>query len=92
MVDLLRATSHMRPRAHDHFTSSALIGGKGGAGPSLLHIAHEGPIEYVNARWMYSLHKFLHGIEWIISHSHLAIFKTHLLEEGLTQNWETMTL
>jgi hypothetical protein len=30
--DALRATSHMRLRAHDHYTSSTLIGGKGGAG------------------------------------------------------------
>ena len=33
----LRATSHMRLRAHDHYTSSTLIGGEGGAGPSSLH-------------------------------------------------------
>ena len=40
---LLRATSHMRLRAHDHYTSSTLIGGKGGAGPSSLHTTLEGP-------------------------------------------------
>ena len=28
-----RATSHTRLRARDHFTSSTLIGEKGGAGP-----------------------------------------------------------
>ena len=33
----LRATSHTRLRARDHYTSSTLIGGKGGAGPSSLH-------------------------------------------------------
>jgi hypothetical protein len=33
----LRATSHARLRARDHCTSSTLIGGKGGAGPSSLH-------------------------------------------------------
>ena len=38
-----RATSHMRPRARDHYTSSTLIGGKGGAGPSLLHTMLERP-------------------------------------------------
>ena len=27
--------------------------------------------EYVNARWMSSLHGFLHGIKWIMSHGHL---------------------
>jgi hypothetical protein len=37
---------------HDHYTSSTLIGGKGGAGPSLFHIMLEGPMENVNARWM----------------------------------------
>ena len=37
-----RATSHMRLRAHDHHTSSTPIGGKGGAGPSLLHTTPEG--------------------------------------------------
>ena len=47
-----RATSHTRLRAHDHYTSSTLIGGKGGAGSSLLHTALGGPTEYVNARWM----------------------------------------
>ena len=46
----LRATSHTRLRARDHYTSSTLIGGKGGAGPSSLHTTLEGPTEYVNAR------------------------------------------
>jgi hypothetical protein len=49
----VRATSHTRLRARDHYISSTLIGGKGGAGPnSLLHITLEGPTEYVNAWWM----------------------------------------
>ena len=49
----IRANPHTKPRARDHYTSSTLIGGKGRAGPSsLLHIALEGPTEYVNARWM----------------------------------------
>ena len=33
----LRATSHIRLRARDHYTSSTLIGGKGGDSPSSLH-------------------------------------------------------
>jgi hypothetical protein len=41
----LRATSHMRLRARDHYTTSPLIGGKGGASPSLLHTKLEGPTE-----------------------------------------------
>jgi hypothetical protein len=47
---LVRATSHMRLRAGDHFISSTLVGGKDGAGPSSLHTTLEGPTEYVNAR------------------------------------------
>ena len=43
----LKATSHMILRACDHYTSSTLIGGKGGAGPSLLHASLEGPTEYM---------------------------------------------
>src|ERR1700738_3936971 len=73
----LRATSHTRLRAHDHYTSSTLIGGKGRVGPSSLHTTLEGPMEYVNARWMYNLHGLLHGIKWIMfSWS----FGNHLLE------------
>ena len=49
---LLRTTSHTRLRARDHYTSSTLIGGKGGAGPSSFHTMLEGPTEYVNSRWM----------------------------------------
>jgi hypothetical protein len=40
-----RATSYTRLTARDHHTSSTLIGGKGGAGPSLLHTMREGPTE-----------------------------------------------
>ena len=35
----------------------------------------EGPTEYVNARWMWSLHGFLRGIEWIMFHGHLDYFQ-----------------
>jgi hypothetical protein len=51
-MSAIRATSHMRLRAHDHYTSSTLLGGKGRAGPSSLHTTLEGTTEYVNARWM----------------------------------------
>ena len=60
------ATSHTRLRARDYYTSTTLIGGKGGAGSSSLHNTREGRTKYVNARWMYNLHGFLHGIKWII--------------------------
>ena len=88
----IRATLHMRLRACDHYTSSTLIGGKGKAGPSLLHSTLEGPMEYVNARWMSSLHGFLYGINWIMSHGYWILFKNYLLEVGLTQKHETMPL
>ena len=65
----------MRLRARDHYTSSTLIGGNGEAGPHSLHTMLEGPTEYVNARWMQSLHGFLHGIEWIMFHGHLEYFQ-----------------
>ena len=82
----------MRLRARDQYASSTLIGGKGGASPSSLHTTLERPTEYVNARWMWSLHGFLHGIEWIMFHGHLDYFKNRFLEVGLTQNQETMAL
>jgi hypothetical protein len=48
--EILRTTSHTKLRARDHCTSSTLIGGKGGVGPSSLHTTLEGPTDYVNAR------------------------------------------
>ena len=42
---ILWATSHTSLRACDHFTSSALIGGKDKSGPSSLHTMLEGPME-----------------------------------------------
>jgi hypothetical protein len=73
-----RATSHTRLRARDR-TSSTLIGGKVGAGPRSLHTTLEGPTEYVNARWLKSLHGFLHGLKWIMFHGHLDYFQKPLL-------------
>jgi hypothetical protein len=87
------ATSHMRLNAHDHYTSSTPVGGKGGAGPSSLHTMLEGPTEYVTARdgckiYMDS-YMALNGPCSIVTWNFL---KNHLLEIGLTQNRETVTL
>jgi hypothetical protein len=65
----------MRQRTCDHYTSSTLFGGKGEAGPNSLHTTLEGLTEYVNVRWMESLHGFLHGIKWIMFHGHLDYFR-----------------
>ena len=64
----------MRLRARDCYTSSTLIGGKGGAGLTSFHTTLEGPTEYVNARWMQSLHGFLQDIKWFMFHGHLDCF------------------
>ena len=48
---------------------------KTGAGASSLHTTLEGPTEYVNARWIKSLHGFLHGTKWIMVCIHLDYFQ-----------------
>ena len=96
ILGLFRATSHTRLSARDHHTSSTLIGGKGGAGPSLIHTTTlEGPTEYISElqdRCKVYMDPYMarNGScfmdTWII-------FKNHLLEVRLPQNrWETMTL
>jgi hypothetical protein len=65
----------MRLRARDRYTSSTLIGGKDGAGPTSLHTTLEGPTEYVcECKMDVSLHGFMHGIKWIMFHGHLDYF------------------
>jgi hypothetical protein len=39
----------------------------------------KGPMEYVNARWMYSLHGFLHGIQWIMFYGDFNYIQKPLL-------------
>jgi hypothetical protein len=69
---LLRATSHTRLRACDHFTSSTLVGGKGRADPSSLHTTLEGPTEWVceckrdvKSMWIPTWHRMDH-VSWSI--------------------------
>ena len=66
----LRATSHTRLRSRDQYTSGTLIGGKGGASPSLLHTTLEGPTEYrseckmdVKSTWIPTWHQMDH-VSW----------------------------
>ena len=89
----LRATSHTK-RAHDHYTSSTLIGGKSIAAPSLLHITLEGPTEYVceckmEANSTLDSYMASNGSCFAVT---TTIFKNHMLEVGLTQTQETMAL
>jgi hypothetical protein len=87
-----RAASHTRLRAHDHYTSSTLIGGKGGAWPSSLHTMLEGH-EVCECKmdvkstcfptWASIGSCFM--VTW-------TIFRNHLLEVGLIENRETMAL
>ena len=62
----------MRLDARDHYTSSTLIGGKGGASPSSLHTM----LEDQRSMWMQDgcIHGFLNGIKWIMFHGHLDYF------------------
>ena len=84
----------MRLRARD--TSSTLIGGKGGAGPSSLHTTLEGPTEWVceckmDGNVYMDSYIASNGSRFTVA---WTIFKNHLLEVvGLTQNhWETIAL
>ena len=72
-------------RARDHYTSSTLIGGKYGAGPSsLLHSTLAGPTEHVKCQMDVYVYMASNG-SWF--HGHLDyFFKNHLLKVGnLTQ-------
>jgi hypothetical protein len=65
----VRATAHTRLRARDHSASSTLIGGKGGAGPSLLHTTLEGTNGVceckmdVKSTWIPTCHRMDH-VSW----------------------------
>ena len=85
----------MRLNARDHYTSSTLIGGKGGAGPNSLHTTLEGPTEYISeykmdvkSTWILTWHQNDHVS--LLSKGLLS--KTTSLEVGLTQNRETMAI
>ena len=90
----VRATSHTRLRACDRYTLSTLIGGKGRASlKSSLYTTLEGTNRVceckmdVKSTWIPTWHQMDHVfmVTWIV-------FKNHLLEVSLTQNWKTMSL
>ena len=94
-LGILEATSHTRLRARDHYTSSTLIGGKGGADPSLLHTM-------LHIVWTNGVCAMQDGCE-VYMDSYMAsngscfiltwiVLKNHLLEVGLTWNWEIVAL
>ena len=82
----------MRLRARDQCTSSTLIGGSGGAGPSSLHTTLEGSTECVDARWTESLRGFLRGIECTVIHGHLDYFQKPPLGGMFITKSKTMAL
>ena len=63
-----RATSHTRPKAHDHGNVRALIGQKGKDRPSSLHTRRCWPKGPKKSSWMKSLHGVLRGRLWIRVH------------------------
>ena len=74
-------------------TSSTLIGGKGGAGPSSLHTTLEGPTEYVcectmgvKSTWISSC-KASNGSWFIVT---WIVLENHLLKVGVSRNQVTM--
>jgi hypothetical protein len=79
----------MRLRARDYCTSSNLIGGKGGASPSLLHTTLERPTEQDGCKVYIDSYMASNGSYFMVT---WTIFKNHLLKVGLTQNWGTMAL
>jgi hypothetical protein len=87
----LRVTTHTRLRARDHYTSSTLIGGKGGAGPSsLLHTTLEGP---TGVLWRHDGWKVYVDSDMASNGScFMMYFQKPPLEVGLTWNREIMAL
>ena len=92
---LLRATSHMRPGAHDHYTSSTLINGN-----------RRSRSKFATSHYAWGTNKVCEGKMMdvkVYMGSYMAsngscliitctIFKNHLLGLGLTQKQETMAL
>ena len=88
-----RATSHTRLSTRTHYTSSTLIGGKGGAGPSSLHSIYAWGTNKVceckmdvKCTWIPTWHQIDH-VSWS-----LDCFQKPSLEGRPTQNQETMAL
>ena len=88
----LRATPHTRLRACDHYTPSTIIGGK----VELVQVRFTLCLRDQWSMWMQDGCKVYmdsymarNGSCFMVT---WTIFKNHLLEVGLTQNWETLAL
>jgi hypothetical protein len=78
---ILRATSHTRLRARDHYTSSTPLVEK--AEPVQVHFTLRSSDQ--RSMWIQDackvyMHGFLHGIKWIVFHGHLDSFQKPPLE------------
>ena len=88
-----RAPSHARLRARDHYTPSTLSGGKRRSESKFTSHYTWGTNRVseckmdVKSTWIPTWHQVDH-----VSCSLELFCKTHLLEVGLTQHWETMAL
>ena len=80
----------MRLRARDHYTSSTLIGRKGGAGPSLLHTTLDGPTEYISKCKMDVKSTWIPT--WRQPDHVFMVTCFIILEVGLTQSREVVAL
>ena len=85
-----RATAHTRLRACDHYTSSTLNSGKGGADLRLLHTMLEGLTEYVPSYVASDWSRFL--ITWTTLKNHLLEVRRRNTKLGTMTLWTLITL
>ena len=88
----LRATSHMRLWAHDHYTLSTLIDGK----VEPVQVCFTLRLRGQWSMWLQDKCKDYMNSYIALNGSYFMVtwinFKNHFLEVGLTQNWEIMAL
>ena len=74
----------------DHYTSSTIIDGKGGASSSSLQTMLEEPTEYMNARWLPTWHRMDH-VTWLLGLFSNATF-WRLSEQKTGRPWHSERL